>query len=116
MGFEIEIGSWVEALVEFLIDNFTPAFDGIAWAIGLLANGLEDGLRWIPWWAFIAGVALLALWRLGWRFAVFTIVALLLVVGMGLATLCMMGRAVLTEGFWLELLEQCDRLGCWGLI
>ena len=84
MGFEIEIGSWVEAIVEFLIDNFTPAFDAIAWAIGLLANGLEDGLRWIPWWAFIAGVAVLALWRLGWRFALFTIVALLLVVGMGL--------------------------------
>ena len=45
MGFEIEIGSWVEAIVEFLIDNFTPAFDAIAWANGLLANGLRSA----PW-------------------------------------------------------------------
>ena len=84
MPFEIEIGSWVEAAVDFLIDNFTPTFDAIAWAIGLLANALEDGLRGIPWWAFIIVVALIALWRLGWRFALFTVAALLLVVGMGL--------------------------------
>lgn len=84
MGFEIEIGSWVEAFVDFLIDNFTPAFDAVAAVVGLLSNALETGLRGLPWWLFIAGVAALALWRLSWRFALFTVAALLLILGMGL--------------------------------
>jgi len=84
MDFDIEVGSWIEAAVDFLIDNFTPAFDGIAWAIGLVADTLETGLRGLPWWLAIVIVAAIGLWRLGWRFALFTVAALLLIVGMDL--------------------------------
>ncbi|MFN4088388.1 MAG: ABC transporter permease [Alphaproteobacteria bacterium] len=84
MDIRIEIGSWVEAGVEFLIDNFTPFFDAVAWGIGLVANTLENSLRGVPWWAALAAISLLGLWRLGWRFAAFTAVALFLVQGMGL--------------------------------
>ncbi len=84
MEFDIEVGSWIEAAVDFLIDNFTPAFDGIAWAIGLVADTLESGMRGLPWWLAIAIVAAIGLWRLGWRFALFSVAALLLIVGMDL--------------------------------
>lgn len=84
MNFDLSIGAAASAAVEYTLDNFSPTLDAIADVIGYFANGIRDGLLAVPSWAFITVVALVALWRVGWKFAVVCAAALLLIVGMGL--------------------------------
>jgi glycine betaine/proline transport system permease protein len=84
MDFDLSIGAAASAAVEYTLDNFSPTLDAIADVIGFFANGIKDALSWLPPWAFIAIVALFALWRIGWKFAILCGAALLLIVGMGL--------------------------------
>ncbi|NIR32051.1 MAG: proline/glycine betaine ABC transporter permease [Gammaproteobacteria bacterium] len=84
MDFRIPIGDWVEAAVEWLLVNLQPFFDGVTLVIGWLVDNLEGGLLAIPPWAFILIIAVLGLWCVGWRFTLFAIASLLLVIGMNL--------------------------------
>jgi len=84
MTFDLSIGAGASAAVEYMLDNYSPALDAIADGIGFFADGIKDGLLWLPSWAFIAVVALVALWRTGWKSAVTFVLALSLIVGMGL--------------------------------
>ncbi|MXQ11483.1 ABC transporter permease [Microvirga makkahensis] len=84
MDFDISIGAGASAVVEYMLDNFSPTLDAIADGIGLFADGIKDALLGLPSWALIALVSLFALWRIGWKFALVAGVALLLIVGMGL--------------------------------
>jgi glycine betaine/proline transport system permease protein len=84
MDFEIHIGDWVSAAVEFMVDNFGPFFDAISGAVGLVAETVEDGLLALPIWLLALILVGIGLWRVGWRFALFTAIALVLIVGMGL--------------------------------
>jgi len=84
MDFDFSIGEAASAAVEYMLDNFSPAFDTIADGIGFFADGIENTLLWVPAWAFIALVALFSLWRIGWKFALASGVSLFLIVGMGL--------------------------------
>ncbi|MFW5920286.1 MAG: ABC transporter permease [Polyangiales bacterium] len=80
----LPIGERVEDGVEWLLANAQAVFDGITLVIGWLTHGLEAALLAIPVWLLTAVLAVLALWRVSWRFAVFVLVAFVLVVGMGL--------------------------------
>ncbi len=82
MDFEIPIAEWIEALVEFLLDNFTGVFDAIDAVIWSLTNWLERGLLFPPPWLIILLIAFLGLWRVGWKFFFITIVMLGLILGM----------------------------------
>lgn len=84
MDYRIPIGNWIETAVEFLLDTIQPFFDGVTLVVGWLVDQLESGLLGIPEWLFIAIIALLGLWRVGWRFMLFAVVAMGLVIGMGL--------------------------------
>lgn len=84
MDFDINIGAGASAVVEYMLDNFSPTLDAIADGIGFFADGIKDALLWLPSWALTAVVSLVALWRVGWRFALLSGAALLLIVGMGL--------------------------------
>ncbi len=80
----IDIGGWANAVVNYVLDNFEPALDGIANAIGYVVDGITAGLLAVPIWILAPVIVLLSLWRVGWRFAIFTIVALFLVLQMEL--------------------------------
>ncbi|KAA2211812.1 ABC transporter permease [Teichococcus oryzae] len=82
--FDLGIGEGADAVVNFVLDHFTPALDIIAAAIGFVTDGLHDALVGLPAPAIIAAIALVALWRMGWKFAVFAVASLLLITGMGL--------------------------------
>jgi glycine betaine/proline transport system permease protein len=82
--FDLGIGEGADAVVNFVLDHFTPALDIIAAAIGFVTDGLHDALVGLPAPAIIAVIALVALWRVGWKFAVFAVASLLLITGMGL--------------------------------
>ena len=84
MDFRIPVGDWIEAFVEFLLDNFTTLFDGIATAIEWVVEGIEAGLQLLPGPLLALVVIVLAFWRVSTQFAIFSLFALLLLAGMDL--------------------------------
>ena len=84
MDFRINIGDWVSAAVDYMVVNFGPVFDAISGVVGLIANAIEGGLLGLPAWLLALILVALGLWRVGWRFALFTAVALALIMGMNL--------------------------------
>ncbi|WBV45059.1 proline/glycine betaine ABC transporter permease [Pseudoroseomonas cervicalis] len=84
MDLELRVGELADNAVNYVLDHFTPALDGLAGAIGLVTGALRSALTGMPEPAVIAVIALLALWRVGWKFALFALAALLLIDGMGL--------------------------------
>jgi len=81
---DLHIGEGADAVVNFILDHFTPALDAIAATIGFVTDGVRDALLFAPAPLTIAIIALLALWRVGWKFAIFAVAALMLISGMGL--------------------------------
>jgi len=84
VDYRIPIGDWVEAIVDWLLANIQPFFDFVTLVVGWLVDKLETGLLAVPEWLFIAVIAVLGLWRVGWRFALFALLSLVLVIGMNL--------------------------------
>lgn len=80
------MGEWVEAFVDWLLANAQALFDAIFWLVDGLTVSLANGLLYPPAWMLTVLLALLAAWRVGWRFALFSLLALALVVGMDLWT------------------------------
>lgn len=81
---DLGIGNGADAVVNYVLDHFTPALDGIAAGIGFVTDGIRDVLTGLPLPVVVIAIALLALWRVGWKFALFAVAALLLIGGMGL--------------------------------
>ncbi|MFN7103266.1 MAG: ABC transporter permease [Pseudorhizobium sp.] len=79
-----DIGDGVDTIVNYILDNFAPALEGIAATIGFVTDGIQDTLAAMPMLVGLAIFVLLSLWRVGTGFAVFTGVALWLVDTMGL--------------------------------
>lgn len=79
-----DIGDGIDSAVNYILDNFSPALDLIAASIGFVTGGLQSGLLAIPMPVGIAILALLALWRVSFGFAVFAGLSLALVGQMGL--------------------------------
>jgi glycine betaine/proline transport system permease protein len=84
MNFDIPIDRWVTTLVDFLMDHAQGLFDIISIALDSLTYGIEEALLFPPAGLLIALLTGLAWWRTRWRFALFTAVSLLLIVGMDL--------------------------------
>jgi len=80
----LPVGQWMNAVVDWMVDNLAPLFAGIRQVIGALLNGTEDFLLWIPWPVLIIVVAVL-MWRVaGWRGAGLSAAGLYLVGSMQL--------------------------------
>ncbi|MGD2074822.1 MAG: proline/glycine betaine ABC transporter permease [Gammaproteobacteria bacterium] len=102
MSFEIPVDRWATALVDYLMKHAQGFFDVITLGLDALTFGIEDLLLWPPSWLLITALTALAAWRVGWRFATFTLASLLLVLGMGLwqetvATLALVLAATLVS-------------------
>jgi len=78
----IPVDRWMEAIVNWCLENLTGLFDAITFIVGAIVNNFERGLLAVPVWAMVAIVVLAALWRVSWRFAIFSILALGLILGM----------------------------------
>jgi glycine betaine/proline transport system permease protein len=79
-----EIGDVVDTVVNYILDNFSPALDMIAATIGFVTGGILSALAALPMPVGIAIFVALSLWRVGIGFAVFTGLSLFLVQHMGL--------------------------------
>jgi glycine betaine/proline transport system permease protein len=77
---KLDLGSWVNDGVQHLLDNYSDGFDNI----GKVVNGFSEGIEWLlllpPAWLLIAIFVGLGLWRIGYKFAIFTAVAFVLIV------------------------------------
>jgi glycine betaine/proline transport system permease protein len=79
----IPLGSWVDQAVRFLLDHDSKTFDAIGGVIEGVAAFVEHGLQAIPMWALMALFTGIGVWRVGWRFAIFTTLSLLLIYATG---------------------------------
>lgn len=79
-----DIGDGVDSAVNYILDNFAPLLDLIAAAIGTVTNSIQAALLAAPLALGLTVFVLLSLWRVGFGFAVFTALSLLLVEHMGL--------------------------------
>ena len=84
MEFKLPLGDLVEIAVEFLLAHAQWLFDVIDMAVGGLAGGINSALSFLPGIVLAGIVVLLALWRISWKFAGFTVVALALIFGLDL--------------------------------
>jgi glycine betaine/proline transport system permease protein len=79
-----DIGDGIDAAVNYVLDNFSPALDFIAAIIGFVTGSIQDALTTIPMPVGIAIFVALSLWRVSLGFGILTGVALWLVNHMGL--------------------------------
>ncbi|MEQ8965672.1 MAG: proline/glycine betaine ABC transporter permease [Azospirillaceae bacterium] len=84
MEFDIPIGPWIAAGVDYLRDNAAGFFDAISAGIEALVDAIEGALLWLPPWLLALIIIAIAAWRVGWRFGVFALVSMALVFGMDL--------------------------------
>lgn len=84
MNYEIPVDRWATTLVDFFLAHAQGLFDLISAVLDALTFGIEDALFMPPAWLLILLLTGLAWWRVGWRFGVFTVAALALILGMGL--------------------------------
>lgn len=74
-----DLGDGVDSVVNYILDNFSPVLDLIALAIGTVTDAIQSLLLATPFPLGLAILVLLALWRVGIGFALFTTLSLLLV-------------------------------------
>ncbi len=84
-----DIGDGVDAVVNYILDNFSPLLDFVATLIGFVTSNIQDTLTAIPMPAGILIFVILSFWRVGAVFGVLAGLALWLVDHMGLWTAMM---------------------------
>jgi glycine betaine/proline transport system permease protein len=80
----LPVGDWITTLVEWLLTHAQNLFDLIVVLIDSLTTSLETALLAPPAWLLTTLLVLLGAWRVNWRFALFTLFSLALVIGLGL--------------------------------
>lgn len=78
----VPVGAWTSDGLDWLRTSADVVFTGISRLMSFLVNGLSDALLAVPPLGMVVLLALIALVVRSPRFAVFTVVALLLVMGM----------------------------------
>ncbi|WP_120339913.1 ABC transporter permease [Cryobacterium soli] len=79
--FRIPLGSWAKAFIDFVTDTFGFFFDLVRAVFNGAYDLVDFALASPPFWVIILVAAALGLMVRGWKFAVGTIVGLVLIVG-----------------------------------
>ena len=53
---------WIDDIVEWVVINWSPFFEGIRSGVLFILLPFRDFLQWLPWWLVVAGTGLLT-WR-----------------------------------------------------
>ncbi|WP_044871130.1 proline/glycine betaine ABC transporter permease [Pseudomonas sp. LFM046] len=83
MSEKLDLGSWVNDVVQHLLENYSGAFESIGNVVSGFSELIERFLLWPPAWVIIAVFVGLGFWRIGAKFAAFTAVSLILIVMTG---------------------------------
>jgi glycine betaine/proline transport system permease protein len=118
----LPVGTEIQRAVQYLLHHAGGLFHVITVVVGGLTSALERALLVVPSWLMTLALAVLAAWRVTWRFAAFTVIALGLVVGMNLwaptmSTLALVLSATLVSlclglpvGIWAGKRGAVDRI------
>ena len=79
----IPLGKWVDAAVRYLLDHDSHGFDQFGNAVSWFAVGVEHGLKSMPFWLLMGIFIALGLWRVGLKFALFTVLSFFIIYGTG---------------------------------
>ena len=109
----INIGKYIEMLINWLTEHFAPFFDAMDSAIGGFINGFQHLLYLIPFYITIPLLAALAWWKAGRGTAIFTLLGLGLIYGMGFWAETMQTLALVLSSPSLALLLGIP-LGIWS--
>jgi glycine betaine/proline transport system permease protein len=92
--FRWEAIKWIDDIVEWVVINWAPFFEGIRTGVLFILLPFRDFLMWLPWWLVVAGTGLLA-WRVvGKKFGVVALLFLVFMAVMGLIDLVMLTLAI----------------------
>ncbi|MNF42845.1 Glycine betaine transport system permease protein OpuAB [compost metagenome] len=80
MSEKLDLGSWVNDVVQHLLENYSGAFESVGNVVSGFSELIERFLMWPPAWVLIAVFVGLGLWRIGAKFALFTAASLILIV------------------------------------
>jgi len=70
----IPLEAWVEAALDFVVDNFRPVFQAIRWPIDAVLSGIEGALLGVPALVMVALIGLIAWQASGWRLGIGAVV------------------------------------------
>ncbi|MFS8974780.1 choline ABC transporter permease subunit [Cupriavidus necator] len=79
----LPLGRWVDQSVHYLLEHDAATFDAIGRAIEGLAALIERSLQAVPMWLMMAIFIGIGLWRVGWRFGLFTAASLFVIFATG---------------------------------
>ena len=108
----INIGQYIETAINWLTEHFASFFDALSMGIGGFIDGFQHVLFGIPFYITIAVLAALAWFKSGKGTAVFTLLGLLLIYGMGFWEETMQTLALVLSSTCLALLLGVP-LGIW---
>ena len=80
---KFDLGSWVNDVVQHLLDNYSGLFDSIGQLVSGFFEGIENLLMLSPVWLLIVIFVGLGLWRIGVRFVIFIVVVFIFIVMIG---------------------------------
>ncbi len=110
---KINIGKYIEIAINWLTDNFASFFDALNTGVGGFISGLQSLLIAIPFWLIILGLAFLAWRKAGKGVAIFSVLGLLLIYGMGFWEPTMETLALVLSSTFIALLLGIP-LGVWS--
>src|SRR3546814_15087880 len=76
---KLPLGHWVDTGVNYMLDKHGDIFNSFGFLIHWFSGQIENGLKFLPVWLLILIFVVLGLWRVGLRFAIFTLLSLLLI-------------------------------------
>jgi glycine betaine/proline transport system permease protein len=76
--FNIDVGSYVENLVEAIQNNLGGLLDGISAVIEFIVDNLESFALWVHPLVMAAAIIIIGFWRVGVGFGIFCIISMLL--------------------------------------
>lgn len=108
----INIGDYIERAIHWLTNNFASFFDGLSMVVGNFIEGFQQALFEVPASITIVVLVLLAWRKAGRNTAIFTLLGLGLIYGMGLWEATMQTLALVLSSTSLALLIGIP-LGVW---
>lgn len=79
-----DVGWICSVIVGYMRTNWDPLFWAITQIIDFVVGYLTVFFEWLPIWLVFLILAVLALWRVGWKFTIFVVVSFLIVMDMNL--------------------------------
>ncbi|CAM3954947.1 proline/glycine betaine ABC transporter permease [Cohnella lubricantis] len=80
---KLPLDEWIEDVVDGLVNNLEPVFNVVTVCIESVVHGIADLFHWIPALVLILLFTALAYYLGKWKFALFTVLGLLLIDNLG---------------------------------